>query len=110
MAFMVGVGAAVAIGGAIMGTIFTQTSAAMSGFNLSSAGQHWFERLSEGVVMLVGTITSPGLFPFWSESNSHRSSTRTFGKSISLGGSDFYCNHLWRDLCRGFYGGDDRSH
>jgi hypothetical protein len=64
MAFMVGVGAAVAIGGAIMGTIFTQTSAAMSGFNLSSAGQHWLERLSEAVVMLVGTITTLVYFHF----------------------------------------------
>jgi len=58
MAFLVGVGAAVAIGGAIMGTLFPQIRASMNALNLSSAGQYWLERLSEGVVMLIGTITT----------------------------------------------------
>jgi hypothetical protein len=58
MAFLVGVGAAVAIGGAVMGTLFPQTRAAMNGLNLSSTGQFWLERLGEGIVMLVGTITT----------------------------------------------------
>lgn len=58
MAFLVGVGAAVAIGGAVMGTLIPQTRASMNALNLSSAGQYWLERLSEGVVMLIGTITT----------------------------------------------------
>jgi len=58
MAFLVGVGAAVAIGGAVMGTLFPQTRASMNALNLSGAGQYWLERLSEGVVMLVGTVTT----------------------------------------------------
>lgn len=58
MAFLVGVGAAVAIGGAVMGTLFPQIRASMNALNLSSAGQYWLERLSEGVVMLIGTITT----------------------------------------------------
>jgi len=58
MAFLVGVGAAVAVGGAVMGTLFPQIRASMNALNLSSAGQYWLERLSEGVVMLIGTITT----------------------------------------------------
>ena len=64
MAFLVGVGAAVAVGGAVMGTIFPQTMASMNALNLSSAGQYWLERLSEGVVMLIGTITTLVYFHF----------------------------------------------
>ena len=58
MAFMVGVGAAVAVGGAVMGTLFPQTRASMSALDLSGAGQYWLERLSEGIVMLVGTVAT----------------------------------------------------
>ena len=58
MAFLVGVGAAVAIGGAVMGTLFPQTRASMNAFKVSSVGQYWLERLSKGVVMLIGTITT----------------------------------------------------
>jgi hypothetical protein len=58
MAFLVGVGAAVAIGGSVLGTLFPQTGAAMNELNLSSAGQYWLERLSEGFLMLIGTVTT----------------------------------------------------
>ena len=58
MAFLVGVGAAVAIGGAVLGTLFPQTSATMNELNLSSAGQYWLERLSEGFLMVIGTVTT----------------------------------------------------
>ncbi len=64
MAFLVGVGAAVAIGGAVMGTLFPQTGAAMNALKLSGAGQFWLERLSEGLIMLVGTITALVYFHF----------------------------------------------
>ena len=58
MAFMVGTGAAVAVGGAVMGTIFPQTLTSMKVLDLSNAGQFQLERLSEGIVMLVGTVTT----------------------------------------------------
>lgn len=58
MAFLVGVGAAVAIGGTVLGTLFPQTRAAMNELNLSNTGQYWLERLSEGFLMLIGTITT----------------------------------------------------
>ena len=64
MAFMVGVGAAVAIGGAVMGTLLPQTRASMDAFNLSTAGNFWVERLGEGLVMLVGTVTTLVYFHF----------------------------------------------
>jgi hypothetical protein len=58
MAFLVGVGAAVAIGGAVMGTLFPQTQASMSALDLSTAGPYRFERFFEGTFMLVGTVTA----------------------------------------------------
>jgi hypothetical protein len=76
IAFLVGVGAAVAIGGAVMGTLFPQTRAAMNALNLSDAGQYWLERLSEGIFMLVGTVTTLVYFHFGAKattSGPHRS-------------------------------------
>jgi hypothetical protein len=64
MAFLVGVGAAVAVGGAVMGTLFPQTGAAMNAFDLSNSGKFWLERLSEGLVMLVGTVSTLVYFHF----------------------------------------------
>ncbi len=64
MAFLVGVGAAVVVGGAVMGTLFPQTWASMNVLKLSGASQFWLERLSEGVVMLVGTVTTLVYFHF----------------------------------------------
>lgn len=64
MAFLVGVGAAVAVGGAVMGTLFPQTQASMNALELSAAGKYWLERLIEGVVMLVGTVTTLIYFHF----------------------------------------------
>jgi len=64
MAFLVGVGAAVAVSGAVMGTLFPQTWASMNVLNLSDAGQYWLEHLLEGIVMLVGTVTTLVYFHF----------------------------------------------
>ncbi len=70
MAFMVGVGAAVAIGGAVMGTIFPQTSAT---FNLpsfanmrpelaqlfnSAVPKPYLEKFFEGIVVILGTVAT----------------------------------------------------
>jgi hypothetical protein len=64
MAFLVGVGAAVAIGGALMGTLFPQAQASMSALKLTGTGQNIFERLFEGSFMLVGTVTALVYFHF----------------------------------------------
>lgn len=65
MAFLTGVGAAVAIGGAITGTIFGQINGAiapfdLSGLSVSSAGTQLFG----GIILLAGTIASLGYFHF----------------------------------------------
>jgi len=49
MAFLVGVGAAVAIGGAIMGTLFPQTWASMQAFNLSVPENTGWKRVMKGL-------------------------------------------------------------
>lgn len=64
MAFLVGVGAAVAVSGAVMGTLFPQTWASMNALNFSDAGQYWLEHLVEGIVILVGTVTTLVYFHF----------------------------------------------
>ncbi len=62
MAVLVGVGAAVAIGGALLGTLMPQLGSAISMFDLRAAGG--VSRLLQGVVMLGGTVFTFGLFPF----------------------------------------------
>jgi hypothetical protein len=71
MAFLVGVGAAVAVGGAVMGTLFPQTRASMNALDLSDAGQYWLERLSEGIVMLIGTVTTLVYFHFGAKATAY---------------------------------------
>lgn len=62
MAYLVGVGTAVAIGGAVLGTIFPQTLATMDLFTADNTGMA--ERLFEGSIVLVGTITTLVYFQF----------------------------------------------
>jgi hypothetical protein len=64
VAFLVGVGAAVAVGGAVMGTIIPQTIASFNVFNPTSTGESWLARLFFGAIMLVGTITTLVYFHF----------------------------------------------
>ncbi len=67
VAFLVGVGAAVAIGGAVLGTILPQIGAGIAPFALHTAageGYHWAERLSTGIVAIIGTISTLVYFHF----------------------------------------------
>jgi hypothetical protein len=66
MAFMVGVSAAVAIAGALIGTIVPQFIAAIAPFGLEgSAGVgSVIENLAEGAIMLLGTVTTLAFFHF----------------------------------------------
>lgn len=70
IAFLVGAGAAVAIGGAVLGTLFPQTEAAINVFDLSGvgAGAAWWERLFTGLFMLVGTLATLVYFHFGAKS------------------------------------------
>jgi len=67
MAYLVGVGAAVIISGAIMGTIFPQVSASMNTLNwkdyqAQSDAPLW--RMFQGVIILISTITTMIYFQF----------------------------------------------
>jgi hypothetical protein len=62
MAVLVGVGAAVAIGGALLGTLMPQLGSAISMFDLRAAGSA--ARLLQGVVMLGGTVFTLASFHF----------------------------------------------
>ena len=67
VALMVGVGAAVAVGGAITGTLFPQTLAAINLFDLEAAnlrGTSSGAQLLKGSVMLLGTISTLIYFQF----------------------------------------------
>jgi len=64
VAFLVGVGAAVAVGGAVMGTLIPQTQASFNVFIPTSAGESFLVRLFFGAIMLVGTITTLVYFHF----------------------------------------------
>jgi hypothetical protein len=67
IAFMVGIGAAVAIGGAVIGTLFPQIQASYNVFGPSQTDSplyHFFE----GCVMLIGTVTTLVYFHFGAKS------------------------------------------
>jgi hypothetical protein len=65
MAILVGVGAATAIGGALIGTLLPQSQAAMNAFDLASPlGGNPFVKLGTGIVMLLGTVFTLASFHF----------------------------------------------
>jgi hypothetical protein len=66
MAVLVGVGAAVAIGGALLGTLMPQLGAAIGTFDVRSAetGLAVASKLLQGVVMLGGTVITLASFHF----------------------------------------------
>ena len=66
MAVLVGVGAAAAIGGALIGTLLPQAQAAIDGFDILSAGSglEAASRLLEGVILLGGTVFTLASFHF----------------------------------------------
>lgn len=67
LAFLVGVGLAALIGGAIRGTLIPQVSAVISPFDLEQASFTAGDRLSglvQGVLILLGTVTTLAYFHF----------------------------------------------
>ena len=65
MAVLVGVGAAAAVGGALIGTLIPQAEAAMSVFDLgTAAGTEIFVRLFEGTIMFLGTVLTLASFHY----------------------------------------------
>jgi hypothetical protein len=66
MAVLVGVGAATAVGGALIGTLLPQAQAAIDVFDLASGGDgsNFFVRLFEGTIMFLGTVLTLASFHF----------------------------------------------
>jgi len=63
MAYIAGAGAAIIIGGAVYGTIIGQGSAAVNTLQFAP-GSGYLGRLGEGVIILLGTLTSLVYFHF----------------------------------------------
>lgn len=84
MAFLVGVGAAAAIGGAVTGTLFPQTLASINLFDFRQAsptpGQGLI-RLVNAVIILVGTIATLAYFNFGVKAAPGMRPKRPFGLS-----------------------------
>jgi hypothetical protein len=74
MAIMVGIGAAVAIGGAIFGTISGQVGGTIGLFNPNQTGNAP-RRLAEGIFVLVGAISSLAYFQFSTRTRTEAAST-----------------------------------
>ncbi|MDR3575511.1 MAG: hypothetical protein P4L50_16755 [Anaerolineaceae bacterium] len=67
MAYLVGAGAAVAIGGALIGTLFGQTLGTFSLFDFGLGASHGINpvvQLVEGLIILAGIITTLAYFHF----------------------------------------------
>jgi hypothetical protein len=64
VAYMVGVAAAVSIGGAILGTLIPQTQASITAMDVTRAGDNFLEQFVYGIFMLIGTVTTLVYFHF----------------------------------------------
>lgn len=77
MAYLVGVGAATAIGGGILGTLFPQVSASINLLDISSIqemDENLIGRLTNGIIILVGTVTTLAFFHFGAASKGDQAS------------------------------------
>ena len=93
VAFLVGVGAAAAIGGATLGTLFPQVSASVNLFDIQAiiqSGQGWLAQLFFGGVILFGTLATFIYFQFnLGSQNSRFSHLYSYLKDISWIGQAF---------------------
>jgi hypothetical protein len=77
MAYIVGVSAAAAIGGAVLGTLIPQTLASMNMFDVQASQAFDADlglRLINGIIILVGTLSTLAYFQFSSVSKSSEKS------------------------------------
>lgn len=79
MAYLVGVSAAVAVGGAVIGTLLPQIWATINFFDLRAAVSPGIriEILVNGILILVGTVTSLAYFHFGARSSQDGTIRRT---------------------------------
>ena len=104
MAYLVGVGAAIAVGGAVFGTLLGQIRGAAEPFNLTDPANSLGGML-EGLVILVGAVGTLVYFQF-SANDPPRSTSppRAGGRRPGPGRAGLHRNHprraLRRCLCR----------
>jgi hypothetical protein len=91
VAFLVGVGAAAAIAGALTGTLLPQTWASINLFDLGGVSSTPIaERFTEGLFILLGTVTTLAYFQFSVRQNSARTGQRgLFMRIIAYTGEIF---------------------
>lgn len=79
MAFLVGIGAATAVGGAVVGTIFPQVNQATSSLELTSIAQQpasvWLT-LFNGTLLIIGTVSTLAFFHFGARAEASGSAKR----------------------------------
>jgi ABC-type enterobactin transport system permease subunit len=80
MAYLVGAGAAIAIGGAVFGTIFGQLKGVISSFDLRSGATSGSPIIIilEGTFLLVGTLAALAYFNFGAKNNPNKGPSRGF--------------------------------
>lgn len=88
MAFLVGTGAAVAIGGAVLGTLIPQTQASINLYEIPVSGSI-LEHLFEGSIVLVGTLTTLVYFHFGAKSSPYGPKRNQLIHILSLIGQVF---------------------
>ena len=79
MAFLVGVGAAVTLAGALIGTLVPQVVGTINAFDLKAASAQnigFVEAISSGVIILVGTVLTLAYFHFGARSKADGSTHR----------------------------------
>jgi hypothetical protein len=78
LAFMVGVGAAAAIGGAVLGTLFPQVSSTINLFDMDAvtADENILWQLVRGALILVGTLATLVYFQYGSMKSKGNSASR----------------------------------
>lgn len=64
MAILVGVGAALAVGGAVVGTILPQTQAVVNEFRITGSGFFFIQRLVFALLLVMGTISTLAYFHY----------------------------------------------
>lgn len=91
MAYLVGAGAAVAIGGAVLGTLFTQVKGAVGSLpSLADTGsQNWW-LLLEGGFILLGTVASLVYFNFSTQQKEGSVAKRPLAVSFFAGIGQFF--------------------
>lgn len=80
LAYLVGLGAAVAVGGAVSGTLFPQTTASVVSFGGG------LEQLLDAVLLVVGTVSVLLYFQYWARAKADAPSglmRRVFGPNAS---------------------------